>query len=697
MSKEFLQQLMSDVFDVAHSDSEGSLRLTALTRVLVERFEEAGVLSSPVVAYLQPTGRNQAEVHAYACDTEDDVITVVYCIDATAETQLGVPPEVSSTPKDAIDKAYKRLEAFVKLAEEGKLTEIDESSEAHELIELIRAARHEGQEIVGLVVTTGTVSERAVHNPSRGNIRHDLWDLIRLERVLGGQRDGAIDIDFERDFARKLPCLVTPKSEDGVLVLLTGIPGDLLADIYNTHRSALLERNVRSFLQFAGKVNKGIRSTLMNEPGRFLAYNNGLSATAGAVELCEARDGTAQIRSVRGLQIVNGGQTTASIASCARRDKLDLSGVTVPMKLTVVPAELLDGLVPQISRYANTQNKIQDSDFSANDPWHTQIERLSRSVWTQPTEEAPRGSRWFYERSRGQYKDELAAAPTQAGKKKFRAENPPSQKLTKTDLAKFVLSWDQHPHMVSRGAQKGFKFFTDQLGSTARTTPAEADFQRIVAMAVIFRAAEDLYSEMGFQGFRAQVVTHSVARLSYDLQKRLDVDWMWKRQRVPDECIAALKYILTGVRDIILNPPRTQKNSTEWAKKPECWTAVLQAPISTGIQRPVVDDMPTRRPDPGILAAVTPEEQQLIAATISVPAEIWFSVAKWAKDTASLQVYQRKIAFSLGQLAGRGKPPSVKQSRQGLKLLLEAIRVGFSHPQLSEDITDGLRRVPESV
>jgi hypothetical protein len=353
--------------------------------------------------------------------------------------------------------------------------------------------------------------------------------------------------------------------------------------------------------------------------------------------------------------------------------------------------------VPQISRYANTQNRIQDSDFSANDPWHTQIERLSRSMWTQPTEGAPRGTRWFYERSRGQYADELAGAPTQAGKKKFRAENPAAQKFTKTDLAKFVLSWDQHPHMVSRGAQKGFKFFTDQLGSTARTTPAETDFQRIVALGVIFHAAERLYGEMGFQGFRAQVVTYAVARLSYECQKRFDAEWIWKRQRVPDEYTAALKYILTGVREIVLNPPRTQKNSTEWSKKPECWTAVLQAPISTGIERSETDNTPARRAEPGILATATPEEKQLVAAAVDVPSETWFGVAKWAKETASLQVYQRKIAFSLGQLAGRAKPPTVKQARQGRLLLLEALRVGFAHAQLSEETVEALRNIPDSV
>jgi hypothetical protein len=94
----------------------------------------------------------------------------------------------------------------------------------------------------------------------------------------------------------------------------------MLADIYNDYRSALLERNVRSFLQFNGKVNKGIRDTLKTAPHRFLPYNNGLSTTASSVVLTGASNGTAHIRSLADFQIVNGGQTTASIAAASRRD-----------------------------------------------------------------------------------------------------------------------------------------------------------------------------------------------------------------------------------------------------------------------------------------------------------------------------------------------------------------------------------------
>lgn len=697
MSQKFLNQLLADIYDTAHDDATGTLRLSAISTVLLESLEDAGVLMTPQTAYYRfERGNVAAEVHGYALDAEDDVLTLFFCIDANSATPLGQPAEVVPSPKDQLDRGFRRLEAFVKLAQAGKIEDIDESQPAHELAELIRDAQRSRYQIELFVITTGVVSDRAAAAGAKGSLRREIWDLVRLERTCGGADHGAISIDFVAEFGAPLPCLVMPESPDGLRVLLTSIPGQVLADIYNTHRTSLLERNVRSFLQFTGKVNKGIRSTLLSNPHRFLPYNNGLSSTSGSVDLEEHADGLGLLKAVHDFQIVNGGQTTASIASCARRDNADLSAVMVPMKLTVVPPALLDGLVPQISRYANTQNRIQDSDFSANDPWHIAMERLSRATWTRPTPDAPRGTRWFYERSRGQYSDGLAACQTQAGRRQYRTENPPSQKFTKTDLAKCLLSWDQMPATVSRGAQKCFLAFMAQLGSTARTTPSDADFRRVVALSILFHTAERLYGDMGFQGFRANVVTYSLARLSHACRKQLDVEEIWKAQAAPDDMVNALKYIITGVREVIVNPPSTQRNVTEWSKRDECWSAVLSRQMDIPLAAVVPGD-PEPQQAASASEAATPEERELVAAAILVMPSVWFAVAGWAAQTSTLQTWQRKIAYSLGTLASRSRPPSVRQARQGRKLLLESIRVGFSHEELPAPLIERLRQIPDST
>ena len=65
----------------------------------------------------------------------------------------------------------------------------------------------------------------------------------------------------------------------------------------------------------------------------FLAYNNGIAATADHIEL----DRTGHyIKSISNLQIVNGGQTTASIYYTAKKDKADISGIFVQAKVSVI-------------------------------------------------------------------------------------------------------------------------------------------------------------------------------------------------------------------------------------------------------------------------------------------------------------------------------------------------------------------------
>ncbi len=695
MSQKFLSQFVSDVFDSAYADTSGSLRLSAVIEVALQRFEDAGVLSAPVSAFYCREGSNlAAEVHAYAFDDEDDVLALLYVVDATADVPLGLPVEIVATGKDLIDRGFRRLESFVRLASSDRLDDIDESQPVSELAGLVRGASREGNRIELWVVTTGTVSDRAASSGLKGQFRREIWDLVRLSRICGDRGDGAISIDFNKEFGAALPCLVSSPSPDGLRVLLTTIPGQVLADIYNTHRASLLERNVRSFLQFTGGVNKGIRATILNQPHRFLPFNNGLSATAGRIELELCADGVARLRSVHDFQIVNGGQTTASIAACARRDKADLSAVVVPMKLTVVPPEILDGLVPEISRFANTQNRIQDSDFSANDPWHIAMERHSRAIWTSPRADAPRGTRWFYERSRGQYSDGLAGCPTQAGKRQYRTENPPAQKFGKTDVAKFLLSWDQMPAVVSRGAQKCFHVFKNQLGSTAKTSPLDSDFRRVVALGILFRTVEDLYDELGFQGFRANVVTYSIARLSNACRKQLDFEQIWKDQAIPGELRAALKYIIVGVREVIFAPPAGRKNSSEWSKSEDCWTAVLGRVID--IPGVASGDLSVV-PDANGLSTGTPDEHELVEAASAIPAEVWLAISSWAAGTATLQAWQRKIAYSLGRLPGQSRRPSIKQARQGRKLLLESVRVGFSHVDLGDQLLARLRAVPDST
>lgn len=683
----FLEEIQQDSFDIANDlNNGGLLRLSAVATAILERLAENGLLPDAQLAYYSTESGNMiAEVHAYAYDTEEDALHLLFCIEANDDSALAESCEVKIIQKQQVERAFSRLERFVKLAQNSKLKDVEESQPAHELVELVREAPSVKRDIALHVITTGKVTERAaVFGEKNGHLR-EVWDIVRLSRVCKGSSDDQITINFLKEFGESPPCLVTEQSKDGVQVLFTFIKGTILAKIYNIYRTRLLERNVRSFLQFTGKVNKGIRDTVLNEPTRFLPYNNGLSATASSADLSNSKDGMARLLSVHDFQIVNGGQTTATLAMVERRDGADLTQVNVALKLTLVPPEKVNELVPRISRYANTQNRIQEADFDANHPWHIALERLSRDTWTQPTTEAPRGTRWFYERSRGQYADGLTAQITPAGRKKFRLENPPKQKFTKTDLAKFRLTWEQRPQIVSRGAQKCFAQFMNSLTREKRRDPDEAEFKRLIALAVVFKKAESLYSELDFTGYRANVVTYALARLSHELQSKLPYEEIWSKQIVPSQLVNALKLLLTGVREEIVDKRPNGANISEWSKRDQCWTAVLEREFELGLE--AQKSWSTMPMSPHLSQN---EDNLIISAVNKIPSDVWFAVANWGKETESLYPVQRKIAFDIGRVINNGRSPSLKQSQSGKKLIQRARELGFVHAELSSELLASL-------
>lgn len=684
-----LSEILEAAFDRATDPEFSRLRLLALTSVLLELLEESGDASDPRVAYFKTDElRPAAECHGFALDTDDDLLTLYFVIDSTATVPFGHPVEPQSTSKDLVERSFKRLAAFADYCSAGKLDNIEPSSPASEMVALVREHHSRGLRLELSVITTGLVSARAAVPDSGDNRSRSVWDLPRLARTCAGKDHEGVIVDFVAALGAPLPCLATPEVSPDIRVFMTWVPATFLGSIYNQYRGRLLETNIRSFLQFTSKVNGGIRETLIGNPDRFVAYNNGLSATASSAEIESASGALALVRRVHDFQIVNGGQTTASIAACIRREGMDLGAVAVPMKLTIVPPDRVDTLVPKITEFANTQNRIQTADLLANHPWHVEFERISRAVWIAPSQEAPRGTRWFYERSRGQYADELASQKTPAGKKRFRTENPTRQKIVKTDIAKYVLAWDQDAPTVCLGAQKCFAALMKRFRAEHRPLPDEGEFRRIIALAVLFRRAEKLYGEMKFTGYRAQVVAHSIAYLSHKLSRRLPFDKIWDIQALPSDIESALKSVLEGVRESLLSGAG-KGNVTEWSKKEACWRSVQALEI---VLPPSLGTTPGSEPQPGASSGVfTAQHLALIALVQRVPDAVWFEVSGWAKSTGSLVPWQRSLSFSLGGLRARGKSPSIKQAVQGRRLLLEAYRLGFSHPELELQLVSELQ------
>lgn len=568
------QQVIIDAEGNQSEEDGGSFREEAFTHLMIEYLTEAGELEDGHVCYHSARG---IKVNGYNLQEEEgrlDLFISIY-------TQI---PSPTTVRKDAVESAFKQLRNFLSKVYKGDHQSIEEASPVFDIAQLIHSQRSQFSHVRLFLFTDGLTTLQTKGNQVKDgvNYSYNIWDLRRTYRcVTSGQKREAIEINFQTQYGSIIPCLAMPESQADYSAYVAIIPGEILCKIYSEYGSRLLERNVRSFLQAKGNVNKGIRQTILKEPHRFLAYNNGISATAEAVQLVDLPNGGQGIVGIRDFQIVNGGQTTASLYQSVRKDKADLSGIYVQTKLTVVDRDRMDEIVPLISRYANNQNKVNEADFSANDPFHIHVEELSRTIWAPAVDGTQRQTRWFYERARGQYADAKNREATPAKQKAFMLTNPNAQKFTKTDLAKFEQTWDQLPHIVSLGAQKNFSRFTLRLAEQGKFEVDDTYFTHLVAKAILFKSTEKIVDGEKFGGYRANIVTYTLAYLSHTTEKCVDLSWIWRHQSIPPDLQQAIAIISRKVHQVVTNPP-DGRNVTEWCKKEACWQAVqrIQSEIS---------------------------------------------------------------------------------------------------------------------
>ncbi|MBN1379489.1 MAG: AIPR family protein [Gammaproteobacteria bacterium] len=667
----FSADLVQEVISGADSGEDGEFRLNQFTRLAAEYLIEAGEIDDINVCYYKSRG---IQMNGYNISQDED------CIDLFATIFNQQSPVVNVT-KIQCETAFRQAEACLKKGFSGFYTSLEEASETYDVFQRIYELKDHVARCRIYLLTDGIVNQESFAAEDEGDIAISLnvWDIQRLYRFASsGKKFEPIEIDFEDEFGTSISCLslVDPASDyQGYLAV---IPGEILAGIYDRYGPRLLERNVRSFLQARGNVNKGIRKTIIEEPHRFFAYNNGITATADNIEFSGDQNGL-KIKKVRNLQIVNGGQTTASLYHAAKKDKADINGIYVQAKLSVIPAEYVEDIVPLISRYANSQNKVNDADFSANDPFHVSIEELSRTVWAPAVGGTNRQTKWFYERARGQYLDAKSRELTPAKKRQFEAIFPYKQKFTKTDLAKYENVWMQLPHIVSLGAQKNFNNFAVHLKACGRRNTDLTYFEHLIAKAILFKKADKLVMAQNFGGYKAQIVSYTVAWLSHHTSQRIDLDRIWKEQDISPVLQDAIHVVSVIIHQIITDPPNG-RNITEWCKRKDCWEKIrnteIQLDSKLGEYLIDISYSSSQRPDKGI-ENPNMEDLKLINSIGEVPANKWFQISKWAKETNNLQPWQRSLAYSIGRIVSRSGVVSTKQAKQGEKILEEVKILGF--------------------
>jgi hypothetical protein len=477
-------------------------------------------------------------------------------------------------------KQFKLLLGFLRRAREGFHTQAGNNhDDAFEIARSIHEAKDSMTTVRLFFLTDGVARAEDIEQEKLDGmeLRYVLWDLKKLSQLRVGKRE-VIELDFESDFGGAVPCLAGLENTKEYQTYLAFMPGRVLARIYGEHGQRLLERNVRAFLQVKGKVNKGLQQTLRETPHRFLAYNNGLCCTAAEVRLEKFKDGQTGLAWARDFQIVNGGQTTASIYHAMKKERLDIADVVVQVKLTVLKEpERIGELVPLIARYANSQNKVNAADLAANGPFHYGLQHQSRDVTAPAISGMAQRTHWYYERARGSYLDDKARQGSPARRRDWEKSHPPHQKFTKTDLAKFEHAWLGLPHVVCLGAEKNFVRFAERMEDDGEPEVNMDYFRHAVAKAILWRTAEKLFDTLDLEGYRANSVGYAISWLAEKSGRRIDLNRIWTEQRLSSALCEALKAVC---REAWEHLNHQQGNIGEASKKAECWEAFRQKEIS---------------------------------------------------------------------------------------------------------------------
>jgi hypothetical protein len=530
--------------------------------------------------YAAKVGKAQLRLSGYAISDDADQLDLFVSLFENAETLTSIP---DAETKQAADQCLR----FLANCAEGKLAStMDESHDAYTLAITIQECYSNLDQIRIFVLTDRQAKAKTFKSRevSGRTVKLEVMDIERLYRHLseGKPRDELV-VNFEEVSGSPLPCVYVPGEDADYDYAMTVIPAEALRFLYEKYGARLLEANVRSFLNTTGKVNKGIRDTLKEYPQRFMAYNNGIVVVADEISLGKTSAGDTAILWLKGMQIVNGGQTTASIYFTKKKSpETDLRRVRVPAKLIILrslDSAAEESLISDISRYANSQNVVKQSDLSANWPFHVELERIAQTTY------CPDGvGRWFYERAAGSYNTFLAReGDTPARLKRLReVVTPPARKITKTDLAKVINAWNGKPHIVSFGSQKNFEKFMEEFrdieGQPATPLPDVAKFKAMVAQVIVFKRTTMLVRPM-FPAFQGNVATYLVSVLADRTRDRIDLGKIWSAQDISPELKDQLKTWATEVNDV-LHRTSAGRMISEWAKKPECWEAVRSATYS---------------------------------------------------------------------------------------------------------------------
>lgn len=646
--------LLQEIRTMQSTAEEGETQEQLFTQIAIEMLSEAGETENATPAYDEKElgTKRQHKINGYGVSDNYEEVCLFISIFQSSD----IPYRIT---KEEIDRAAKRVSNFFRKAFYNEYAnEIDETSPifqfAHDLAKLPEL-KEMLVRVKAIIITNGTYNgEIPKQEKVAGqDIYYNIFDINRLYTISEKSRI-SIELDFKEQQIQ-IPCLKAPIDNVDYESYIAIMPGQGLAMLYKQFGSRLLEQNVRSFLQFTGKINKGIRKTINEYPHMFLAYNNGISATADHIELDETGR---YVSKISNLQIVNGGQTTASIYHTWDKDKADISNIFVQMKISVIKKiDSYSEIVSDISKYANTQNKVNDADFSANNQILIELEKISRRSFSPVTANKPLPTIWFFERANGQYRNlRMKDGFTKSRQKQFDLKYPKKQMFKKTDLAKFINSYSEvydgkkliiSPNIVVRGNEKNYAQF---IASNLPKKVTGVYFEDIIAKFILFRESERLYGVKpnNIGEMRVAVVPYAISLLNYLTDNRLNLEKIWKNQSISEELQSVLYSLMKQLNEFILNESPSS-HYIEWAKKEECWDAVKQNVWNLDLESIKADlatkeQLQKRKSISDEIDEDALQKEYEVSLLRSIPHVLWKKIEEWGKDTGFLTTTQQTFA-----------------------------------------------------
>ena len=657
-------------------------------------------------------------IHGYSLD-ETDGSCCIFISDYHG------PEQAASIISKDINLAFKKIRLFVEEATSREL--YNEIKGCDQAVDFARDLFYESEDISKYrfyLLTDAYNQQKAktMKDSKIGNktVELNVWDISRLyDLVCSSMQKESVEI-YLPDFGYEgIPCVkaveyenvvadieVIPTYESGkeqssdknanrvtYSSYLAVVPGQLLNDLYLEYGSKLLEGNVRSFLSVRGKVNKSIQSTIKNYPEMFFAYNNGIAATATEIETISTSEGL-KISKIKDLQIVNGGQTTASIANTLLKAKkneiIDISRLFVPMKISVLDHEQAEKIIPKISEYSNSQNKVDASDFFSNHPFHIRMENYSRKNAIPSVNGEQFQRYWFYERTRGQYNQgKMKLKGKQL--KQYSDRYPEKQVITMLDLSKYMEIYDCAPYVVSRGKQKTLQIFAEKIKEEWQKSDTQFNtyyYKRVIAIAIMYRKTDEIIKQTDWykekRSYKANVIAYTLSLIFHHIktcQKGYEMDFLriWNLQDIYEELEDQIRVLIEEVYHFITGPRETE-NVTEWCKKEACWSKaksqiwtfrdsfICSLVSKEEIKQNIKEASSTRK-----LANEIDTLKEILARGV----DYWQQVFQWGKEKKLLSDKEASILQMLGNMNYTGRIPTNKQAKIVMQVRERLIEEGM--------------------